>query len=67
MDAEKKNELIQKYIETVNAKDELLDKLREGQLTLEEAEQLTKLNEEQYMLVAQMIDLQLIQIHISEE
>ncbi|KRF27657.1 hypothetical protein [Paenibacillus sp. Soil787] len=63
----KKNDLIQKYFYTVRLKDELMEKIRQGQITLEEVGQLTKLNEEQYELVAEMINLQLIQIHVSEE
>lgn len=63
----KKNDLIQKYFDTVRLKDVLMEKIRQGQITLEEVGQLTKLNEEQYELVAEMINLQLIQIHVSEE
>jgi hypothetical protein len=66
-DVSKKNELIQKYLDTVRAKEELMEKFQTGQLTLEEAGLFVTLNEEQYQLVTEMIGVQLIQIHLDEQ
>lgn len=65
--AARKNELIQQYFEMVLIKEELMAKFQEGGLSLEETGQLVKVNTDQYQLVTEMINLQLIQIHISEE
>lgn len=67
MDEARKRALIERYGELAKAKDVLMEKMRQGHMKLEEIGQLAKLNEEQYEIVAQMIDMQLIQIHISEE
>lgn len=65
--AARKNELIQKYFEMVLVKEDLMAKFQEGGLTLEETGQLVKLNTDQYQLVTEMINLQLIQIHVMED